>query len=49
MKTKSFVWLMALVMSLALVGCKGNDGNTPDDPSKEGVESNYKSPKSYNS
>ncbi len=45
MKTKSFVWLMALVMSLALVGCKGNDGNTPDDPSKEGVESNYKSPK----
>lgn len=32
MKTKSFIWLMTLVVALALVGCKGNDGNIPDDP-----------------
>lgn len=35
MKTNSFIWLMALVMSLALVGCKGNDGNNPDDPNNK--------------
>lgn len=36
MKEKLCIWSMALVMALAMAGCKGN--NTPDDPSKEDGE-----------
>lgn len=35
MKTKLCIWSMALLMSLAISGCKGNNGNTPDDPTQK--------------
>lgn len=43
MRTKLLVFAAAIALSFTFMGCKG--GNTPEDPSKEGVESNYKSPK----